>query len=59
MEQSIKGLATESCKPISEFAQIYQFLLLLERKQSLLGTGVASLLLVLCEHIISIYGNQH
>ena len=53
IEQSTnKVLVIEYCKPISEFAQIYQFLVLLGRKQGLLGIGVAHFLfLIICKHI--------
>ena len=52
IEQSTKTLVIECCKPISEFAQIYWFLVLLGRKQGLLGTRVARSSLVFCKHII-------
>ena len=46
LELSIKALAIESCKLISVFTQIYRFLVLLGRKEGLLGIGLARLSLV-------------
>ena len=46
IELSIKTLAIESSKLTSVFTQIYRFLVLLGRKQGLLGIGLAPLSLV-------------